>query len=395
MPDAAGLLPSLPRGAPSSTAGCSRAPPLARAAADGQRLAAHGATHVANAGAVIAAHVEELVLARSSQSSTGFEGVYASGGGFGAELRKGTKRLRQDGYRSPVEAALERARWMKSLLVAKGHAPSAGAGASYAHSWCEQEQQFVPVSGFERPLWSLTEFEGATRTSRAGLDTGLQAGVKHQTGASGPFRVALERAGPTEEDFGAVSPSTTSSCAVLSPSTTTSSDEKHQGPVQAWRVQVPSEEPHLRGAVFYQEIGRSTFGTIFTLEEQFVACVMRNYTPRAPGELPTKQWVSCAQLLHHLPVQPLIWQRSGSLYEVMKPSPSSSACDLAPQWQPDYVKQLITIRFRDHPTFAGLSFNAWCKLLKEHDVPGRGGGKKSVMKFSFEYTPNWRFSHEW
>ena len=69
--------------------------------------------------------------------------------------------------------------------------------------------------------------------------------------------------------------------------------------------------------------------------------------------------------------------------------------ELTAQWQPDYVKQLITNQFNDHPTFAGLSFTAWCKLLKEHDVPGRGGGKKSVMKFSFEYTPNWRFSHEW
>eukprot|EP00964_Phaeocystis_antarctica_P161270 scaffold133292_cov94-Phaeocystis_antarctica.AAC.2 len=47
------------------------------------------------------ANAEGLVLARSSQSSTGFVGVYASGGGFGAELQKGTKRLRQDGYRSP------------------------------------------------------------------------------------------------------------------------------------------------------------------------------------------------------------------------------------------------------------------------------------------------------
>ena len=55
-----------------------------------------------------------LELARSSQGEpTGFEGVYSSGAGFGAELRKGAKRLRQTGFHSPFEAALERARWAK------------------------------------------------------------------------------------------------------------------------------------------------------------------------------------------------------------------------------------------------------------------------------------------
>ena len=92
----------------------------------------------------------------SSQSSTGFEGVYESGGGFGAELvQKGAKRLRQDGFRSPVEAALARARWTKSLEEGgKGHAPSATAGtssgrststsppsSSAGHSEGEQQQQ--------------------------------------------------------------------------------------------------------------------------------------------------------------------------------------------------------------------------------------------------------------
>ena len=55
-----------------------------------------------------------LDLARSSSGgTTGFEGVYSSGGGFGAELRKGAKRLRQTGFCSPFEAALERARCAK------------------------------------------------------------------------------------------------------------------------------------------------------------------------------------------------------------------------------------------------------------------------------------------
>ena len=55
-----------------------------------------------------------IELARSSQGGpTGFEGVYSAGAGFGAELRKGAKRLRQTGFHSPFEAALERARWAK------------------------------------------------------------------------------------------------------------------------------------------------------------------------------------------------------------------------------------------------------------------------------------------
>ena len=118
-------LSSLPLGAPSGTAGgSSTAPPLTWAEADRQWLRSQGATHV-----------EGLVLAGSSQNSTGFEGVYASGGGFGAKLQRGAKRLRQDGFRSPVEAALARARWTKSLGEGgKGNAPSSTAGTSSGRS---------------------------------------------------------------------------------------------------------------------------------------------------------------------------------------------------------------------------------------------------------------------
>ena len=107
-------------------------------ATPGARVGAAGRA-AARARVAARADVEGLVLARSSETSTGFVGVYASGGGFGAELLEGTKRLRQDGYPSPVEAALERARWTKSLKRGKGHAPSATALAS---SGCSG--QFVP-----------------------------------------------------------------------------------------------------------------------------------------------------------------------------------------------------------------------------------------------------------
>lgn len=99
--------PSLPPGAPSSSASETMTPPLTWTEADRidpQWLAAQGATQLMG--------VEALVLARSSLSSTGFEGVYASGVRFGAELQRGSKRFRQDGFRSPIEAALERSRWV-------------------------------------------------------------------------------------------------------------------------------------------------------------------------------------------------------------------------------------------------------------------------------------------
>ena len=99
--------PSLPPGAPSSSASETMTPPLTWTEADRidpQWLAAQGATQSMD--------VEGLVPARSSLSSTGFEGVYASGVRFGAELQFGSKRFRQDGFRSAREAALERSRWV-------------------------------------------------------------------------------------------------------------------------------------------------------------------------------------------------------------------------------------------------------------------------------------------
>ena len=91
--------------------------------------------------------------------------------------------------------------------------------------------------------------------------------------------------------------------------------------------------------------------------------LMCNYTPRAPGELPMKDWVSCAQLLRQLHPHTL---------------------------SEEHVKQLITNHFMDHPAFAGHAFNAWNKSLKDYDAPAGGSdppGRRTVMKFSLEYTP--------
>ena len=149
------LLPSLTPGSPPGTAGgSSTAPPLTWAEADRQWLVAQGATHV-----------EGLVLVGSSQNSTGFEGVYASGGGFGAELPKGAKRLRQDGFRSPAEAALARARWTKSLEEGKS-LEEAGASSE------QQEQEVVParwavLGGIESPMRFANRPGGPAQSSRS------------------------------------------------------------------------------------------------------------------------------------------------------------------------------------------------------------------------------------
>ena len=339
-------LSSLPLGAPSGTAGgSSTAPPLTWAEADRQWLRAQGATHV-----------EGLVLAGSSQNSTGFEGVYASAGGFGAKLQKGAKRLRQDGFRSPVEAALARARWTKSLDEGKGR-PSATAGASSG----QQEQllaaealaDLATVEGagvaqpvvsanteaahkdrrwLARPLYNIADFLEGVWTGEGGSGAELQK-AKHlrQTGASSPPPAPLERAGHTEEDRG-TTVSITSSSATSAFTT----------------------EPHQQAAA---SDGSSTCSTVAEKVAMHVIC---NYTPRAPGELPMKHWVSCAQLLRQLHPHTL---------------------------SEDRIKQLITNHFKDHPAFAGHAFTAWSKSLKDYDAPAGGSDRKTVMKFSLEYTP--------
>ena len=56
----------------------------------------------------------ERAMASQGGLTSSLEGVYESGAGFGAELRKGNKRLRQTGFSSAFEAALERARWARA-----------------------------------------------------------------------------------------------------------------------------------------------------------------------------------------------------------------------------------------------------------------------------------------
>ena len=62
-----------------------------------------------------------------------FEGVFVSGAGFGAELmQKGANRLRQTGFRTPYDAARERARWLKSLEQSAASDSAASVQAKHA-----------------------------------------------------------------------------------------------------------------------------------------------------------------------------------------------------------------------------------------------------------------------
>ena len=254
-------------------------------------------------------------------------------------------------------AALARARWTRSPEEGKGHAPSATAWASSG----EQEQlaaealadlttaegammaqPFVSTKGAAhtkhkegrwraRSLRNLTRLsEGVHSTSEGGSNAELQKEAKQlrQIGASTSPQASLERAGHTEEDRWTT--------VTIASSSVTS------------EVNVPHQHRAVSG-------GSSTCSTV---EDKFYMHVICNYTPRAPGELPMKRWVSCAQMLREL-------------------QPHAPA--------KDYVNQLITDHFKNHPTFAGHPFCAWCKKLKDFDAPA--GGRKNVMKFSLEYTP--------
>ena len=317
-----------PPDSPSSTAGSSTELPLRRMKADKQGLAVQQNMDT-----------EGLVLARTSQSSTiSYEGVYASGDGFGAELRKGAKRLRQDGFRSPLEAAQERAQWLRSREEGKGHAPAVAATG--------QEQLAAEA---------LIDLVAAKGAAMAPAVAQLLASVAAEHSTHKGLWLAREPAG-----FEGVCTSRASFDAELRTGGSSSSWDEQL--VQAGAALMISEEPMLnrRGAAPEQEMGSSKAST---LEERFAAHVMCNYTPSPPGKLSKKRWVSCEQLLRQL-------------------QPHTSSAETL--WEPAYAKQLVCDRFKNHPTFAGRSFSEWCKRLLNRDV---SGGRNHVTCFSLEYTP--------
>ena len=99
------------------------------------------------------------------------------------------------------------------------------------------------------------------------------------------------------------------------------------------------------------------------LRKKFETLVMCNFTPRRPSELQTSRWVSFNTLFSLFGPDAGVWLNG-----------------------PGNLKQLITKWYKDHPAFAGLAVNKWCKRLTNNITQdGRGG---YTFKFCFEHTPN-------
>lgn len=108
-----------------------------------------------------------------------------------------------------------------------------------------------------------------------------------------------------------------------------------------------------------------------TLRKIFERDVMRDFTPRAPWELPRRDWVSVDELgrrlFQHAPNE--MCQLRQKSYQALS----------------DSVKSLITDWYKDHPAFKGLSFSAWVKHMKDYSP--LAAPRSVVFKVCFEHTP--------
>ena len=382
--------PSLPPGAPSSSSGSSSSEPLGT---DSQGRAAQAAGAPPCPRAWDNLDTKELVPERSLLNSTGFEGVYACRDGFKAELQNGTKRLRQDGFRCPLEAAQERARWLtltrlKSYEESKKQAPAAARS-------CEESKEYAPAaapkksSGQEQlAAEALIEMVAAavapavtqlfTYAKQASARTSThKEGLAHtpreaQPRPRDPYPVQAVSAGAW------TAPNNTHNIAHAP--VTSSAANSYRGVEQPGRAASAQVIPAK--LMLNQEWGQRAAGaaqvipqqaaapagssTASTLEARFAAHVMCNYTPRPPDKLSKKRWVSCDDL--HRQLEPR--------------TPSE-----AERWHPTYVKQLVTELFKDHPLFAGRPFSEWSKKLMNRDALAHSTGKTHVTYFCLEHTP--------
>ena len=394
--------PSLPPGAPSSS-GSSSSEPLGT---DSPGLAAQAAGAPPCPRAWDNLDTKELVPARSLLSSTGFEGVYACPDGFGAELQNGTKRLRQDGFRCPLEAAQERARWLtltrlKSDEESQKQGPAAVAekGSSQeplAARSCEESKEYAPAAAPEKSSGqeqlaaeALIEMVAAAVAPVTQLFTyAKQASARTSTHKEGLAHTPRE-AQPRPRDPYPVQ--AVNACAWTAPNNTnniahapvtSSPANTYRGVEQPVRAASAQVIPASKLAMLNQERGQRAAGaaqvipqqaaapagnsTASNLELRFAAHVMCNYTPRPPDKLSKKRWVSCDEL-----------------HRQLKPRTSLEA----ERWHPTYVKQLVTELFKDHPLFAGRPFSEWSKKLMNRDALAHSTGKTHVTYFCLEHTP--------
>jgi len=121
---------------------------------------------------------------------------------------------------------------------------------------------------------------------------------------------------------------------------------------------VSSDSPPSVMAVAQQLVPSSSLKEIFTTH------VMRDFTPRAPKAFHTLKWATLEELILRL----------------QQHAPAEVA-----RLGPQNLRQLITEWYKDHPTFAGLSFSEWGKRLK--DMHPHAHPRSLTYKFSFEFTP--------
>ena len=377
---------TVPPDSPSSTASSSSALPLTRVNANNRRLAAQ--QNIVTEG---------LMRASSSPSSSiSYEGVYASGNGFGAELQTGGKRLRQDGFCSPLEAALERTQWLRGLQQGKERAPAssttsppveAAAGSPDELSAVRVRVRGVPTTArAKRRAKPPTERPAVAAQGREQLAAeALVNLVGHRgecTSLSSlvPSLLSLVAPAVTRPFTYAEEASAHSRHGEMRNTSSSSAANTYRGVEQPGRAAsaqvIPAklmlnQERGQRAAGAAQVIPQQAAApagssTASTLEARFAAHVMCNYTPRPPDKLSKKRWVSCDDL--HRQLEPR--------------TPSE-----AERWHPTYVKQLVTELFKDHPLFAGRPFSEWSKKLMNRDALAHSTGKTHVTYFCLEHTP--------
>ena len=340
---------------------------------------------------------EFRVAFRSMLSSTGFDGVYACGDGFGAEVQIGAKRLRQDGFRSPLEAALERVRWLKSCEESKEHAPAAAAEKGSSQEQLAADATIEMVAEATASAAMAVARAAAARARAASAAAPASAAVApavtqlftldakeapapastHKEGLAhipreeqprprDPYPVRAANAGAwTAPNFTNIA-----NAPVTSSAPSTDRDVEQQPGLAASAQAIPAklvlllnQERAQRAAGAAQVIDRQ--GTASTLEARFAAHVMCNYTPRPPEEFSMKQWVSCVEL--HRQIKPL--------------TPLE-----AEMWQPAYVKMLVMELFKNHPLFASRPYSQWSKKLMNRDALAHSKGKTHVFHFCLERT---------
>ena len=107
------------------------------------------------------------------------------------------------------------------------------------------------------------------------------------------------------------------------------------------------------------------------LQKKFETLVMCNFTPsmapRRPHELPTSRWASFT-----------------TLYRLFQPHNQGEVWLMGP----GNLKQLITKWYKDHPAFAGLAVEQWCRRLSTRNE--MRAGNVTVFYFCFEH----KMSHE-